>query len=252
MANILEIDATANTAELKAGLEQAKTSTTDATAKMSADFRKLADDSQKATTQISNGYVKVAQTSATLKQANKEVSQSLRAVSQAAGDELSVATIKAAAALQNQARAAAANATALKAIKDAQEGAGESAGHMTGGVIAASSAIRTFEGHLPIRAVERFLVETLKMGPALRAAFPVIGAIALANVVLDMLGKISDLSLSFDGLTDHLRETYQAAVAGSQEAVIAQLKMRESLASIGTTGLSGVAKTERGDASACE
>lgn len=53
---------------------------------------------------------------------------------------------------------------------------------------AASGAIRELEGNLEhnIRAVERFMVTTLKLGPVLQAAFPVIGAIAFGGMIVKM------------------------------------------------------------------
>lgn len=57
-------------------------------------------------------------------------------------------------------------------------------------VAAASAAIRVFEGAMPIRAVERFAVNILGLGPILRTAFPVIGAIALGEVLVSIGGKL--------------------------------------------------------------
>lgn len=57
---------------------------------------------------------------------------------------------------------------------------------MVSEVAAASGAIRVFEGAMPIRAVERFAVNVLGLGPLLQAAFPVIGAIALTEMIVKM------------------------------------------------------------------
>lgn len=50
---------------------------------------------------------------------------------------------------------------------------------------AASGAVRIFEGNITnnVRAVERFLTGTLKLGPVLQAAFPVVGAVAFAGLI---------------------------------------------------------------------
>lgn len=67
----------------------------------------------------------------------------------------------------------------------------------TESIYATSGAIREFEGTLPIRAVERFLSETLGLGPVIQAAFPLIGAIAFAemlNRVREGIQKIIDSS----------------------------------------------------------
>jgi hypothetical protein len=54
----------------------------------------------------------------------------------------------------------------------------------------ASAVIRGLEGNMGtnVRAAERFLVTTLKLGPALQAAFPIFGALALIGVV-DILAE---------------------------------------------------------------
>jgi hypothetical protein len=52
-------------------------------------------------------------------------------------------------------------------------------------IIATGSALRTLEGAMPIRAAERFLTLIPGIGTALQAAFPVVGAIAFAEVILN-------------------------------------------------------------------
>lgn len=70
---------------------------------------------------------------------------------------------------------------------------GDGMSHAVPQVAAASGAIREFEGNLPIRAVERFLTTVLGLGPILSAAFPVVGAIAFAGILSEMLGKLVSL-----------------------------------------------------------
>ncbi len=66
-------------------------------------------------------------------------------------------------------------------------------GHATPQIAAASGAVRELEGNLPIRAVERFLTTTLGLGPALAAAFPLVGAIAFGGVILEGVNKLREL-----------------------------------------------------------
>ena len=89
----------------------------------------------------------------------------------------------AAAAEEAEANAALWDATAVEAM-------GAAHGAAVPQVAAASAAIREFEGSLPIRAVERFLSQTLGLGPILQAAFPVLGAIAFGEVILQTAGKL--------------------------------------------------------------
>lgn len=62
--------------------------------------------------------------------------------------------------------------------------------HSVTSVQAASAAIRTLEGGLPIRAVERFTVSVLGMGPLLEKAFPIVGAVVFAGVIAETGKKV--------------------------------------------------------------
>jgi hypothetical protein len=64
----------------------------------------------------------------------------------------------------------------------------EAGGHGVTGVQAVSGALRVMEGGLNnnLRAAERFTANVLGLGPILQAAFPVIGAIAFAGLIVKM------------------------------------------------------------------
>ncbi len=66
--------------------------------------------------------------------------------------------------------------------------------HGVSSVQATSAALRTLEGGVTnnLRAAERFLATTLGLGNALKAAFPVFGAIALGGVVFELVGKLGE------------------------------------------------------------
>src|ERR1022692_3150364 len=72
-------------------------------------------------------------------------------------------------------------------------------GVITGGVhgqaLKANAAIRAMEGNFQsnTRAVSIFLRETLHLGPALNAAFSVIGPLLFAKELFDVGKKINDL-----------------------------------------------------------
>ncbi len=74
-------------------------------------------------------------------------------------------------------------------------------GHAVSGVQAASGAIRTLEGNVQnnVRAVERFLVTTLHLGPVLQAAFPVIGAIAFGGLIVKLGQEVKEF---YTGIRD--------------------------------------------------
>lgn len=59
---------------------------------------------------------------------------------------------------------------------------------------ATSASVRALEGNPGIRAVERFLTTIPGVGKALMAAFPVVGALAFAGVLVDMGEKVADFA----------------------------------------------------------
>jgi hypothetical protein len=85
---------------------------------------------------------------------------------------------------QAQARASA----AARAVAEAQASAGAAASHAVPQFAAASGALRELQGNFDhnIRAAERFLSTSLGLGPALQAAFPVVGALAFAGVLFEV------------------------------------------------------------------
>jgi hypothetical protein len=81
-------------------------------------------------------------------------------------------------------------ATAENAHAAATRAMGAAHSHAVPEVAAASGAIRELEGALPIRAVERFAVNVLGLGPILQAAFPLIGLIAVGEIFFEMGEKL--------------------------------------------------------------
>lgn len=77
------------------------------------------------------------------------------------------------------------------------ERANTAMGHQVSMMAAASGEIRLLEGKLPIRAVENFLSKTLQLGPVMQAAFPVFGAIALGEVLVETGAKAYGLYQEF-------------------------------------------------------
>lgn len=111
---------------------------------------------------------------------------------------------------QAQARAVSAGA----AMAGAQASVGAAVSHTVPQMAAASSAIRELEGNFShnIRAAERFLTTTLGLGPALQAAFPVIGALALGGVLVE-IGKsaynLYEKFISLDAVSNKLLEDFK-------------------------------------------
>lgn len=95
--------------------------------------------------------------------------------------------------------------------------------HTVSDVQATSAALRTLEGGITnnLRAAENFLAKTLNLGSALRVAFPVVGAIALAGVVSELIGKANEVYEAFQKMKDapkHIADEFRAVNAPLQIA----------------------------------
>jgi hypothetical protein len=103
-----------------------------------------------------------------------------------------------------------------------------SAGHgAVTDVMAASAAIRGLEGNFgtSVRAGERFLVNILGMGPILRAAFPIFGALAFMGV-LDILGQH----------VNSLIEAFKRLKGAETDAEIAAIKAGDTILKVKGSG----------------
>ena len=117
--------------------------------------------------------------------------------------------------------------------------------HAVPEVAAASGAIRELEGNLPIRAIERFLTTTLGLGPALSAAFPVIGAIALVGVIGEGVGKVIEMKKRSDELGKAIAENASTVVAAERQKVdalaVTNDKLEEQIAKFEHKPVNGLA-----------
>jgi hypothetical protein len=102
---------------------------------------------------------------------------------------------------------------AVAADTAAVEGLARAHSHTVSEVAAASGAIRVFEGNLPIRAVERFAVTTLGLGPILQAAFPVIGAIALTEMLVKVGAEMKKAYEEAEKLGETIKREFDDATA---------------------------------------
>lgn len=114
---------------------------------------------------------------------------------------------------------------------------GERAGHGMGASMTyASSAIREFEGNLPIRAVERFMTETLGLGPALAAAFPVVGALAFAGVLVKDVAELAKMREAVRLLAGEIQTAFDAAIAKERqhadELAVSNDRLEETIAKL--------------------
>lgn len=99
---------------------------------------------------------------------------------------------------------------------------------------AASAAIRVFEGGIQgnVRAAENFLTSILKVGPALQVAFPVIGAIALGEVLVRVGARVYELYQNIVNLKAEIAALGEASDKTAKQAADANYRWVESQAEV--------------------
>jgi hypothetical protein len=83
--------------------------------------------------------------------------------------------------------------------------------HATTEIQATSGALRTLDGNGGIRAAERFLATTLGLGGVFQAIFPIVGLIALVEIVGKIADKFGNAKEQSQEFSAALKETNQAA-----------------------------------------
>ena len=79
-------------------------------------------------------------------------------------------------------------------VKNTMESIAGASSHATTEIQAVSGTLRTLDGNGGIRAAERFLTMIPGLGPALQAAFPLVGILALTEVIERAVGHFSRMS----------------------------------------------------------
>lgn len=83
---------------------------------------------------------------------------------------------------------------------------------------AASAAIRVFEGNQAIRAVERFVTSFAGVGAVLQAAFPIVGSIALTEVLFRMGEAAYKAAQNFLFMKEATEASNKVAIGFAREA----------------------------------
>jgi hypothetical protein len=78
---------------------------------------------------------------------------------------------------------------------------------MVSSTMAATAALKEMEGGFPIRSAARFLSTIEGIGPALQAAFPVLGAIAMAGAINTIIDKVRDWARAHDPVVQAQKES---------------------------------------------
>lgn len=112
---------------------------------------------------------------------------------------------------------------------------------------AASASLRILEGGIQgsTRAAGALLVETLGLGPVLRAAFPIIGAIALVEILARIPALLAEIKDWWAGVTDESRKAVQeqSRYYDAELSFLAETQLRK--AHIPESGLSGTDRAKQ-------
>lgn len=167
-----------------------------------------------------------AEAAATLKilQANHQATSASAAELQAritllsnAEDNATAATVAEARAQIEAAIAKAGSAEQALRLANAEEQLAGASAHAASEVQSVSAAVRVADGALPIRAVERFTVSVLGLGPAFQAIFPIIGAIAFGEVLVHIAEEAYKVYENFVNLKDAEQEVLKLSESLGKE-----------------------------------
>lgn len=219
-SDLIKVGTSVDTSGLKSGMAEASSITAAQLAILKEQYKvssteiresvnRIVDAEKQAAEAISLGHQKVAAVLQATANAERTALDGLIAKQleyKTAIDAPAQAAREAAQAEKEAAAAAAALAKEEAAAAAAAEELAAAQGHTVTAVQAASSEIRLFEGALPIRAVERFAVTTLGLGPAMQAIFPYVGAVAFGEILSNIIEKVKEW---WDGLKriEDLNET---------------------------------------------
>lgn len=91
--------------------------------------------------------------------------------------------------------------------------------HTVSSMQASSAAIRTLEGHLGsnVRATERFLTSVLPLGPALQAAFPIVGGLAFLGMMTEIATKVYEFYKSLRDAPEKIQAAFRGLNASARQ-----------------------------------
>jgi hypothetical protein len=199
----LQVGVTVDLAELKAGFDTAGSVVKSSSAQMKDALKA----SEKASTQLADAFKQLAPAAAS------GSAQALSILSEYGNKaRAAAAEVKVLQKAQQDAATAAAKAifderAALQQAKDAvkqlDQAIREQGAHTVSSMQASSAAVRALEGGMNgnVRAAERFLGTTLGLGPALQAAFPIFGALAVADILVKVGETVGKLITAFQGMS---------------------------------------------------
>lgn len=109
-----------------------------------------------------------------------------------------------------------------------------------GSTQAASAALRTLEGAMPLRAAASFLGSIQGIGAAMQFAFPVFGAVALIEVLGKIPGEINRGILALEGWNDKSKEVYKKSTEDLDKYYLHLIEMNSKVRNLNLIGAVGL------------
>jgi hypothetical protein len=108
----------------------------------------------------------------------------------------------------------------------------------------ATASISLAEGRMmgANRAAGAFLATTLGLGPVLQAAFPVIGALALVEVLVHVGGAIRDATEALVGWDKASKQAYAEVEKANERAIAQQISLKIGTTELGVIGKEGASR----------
>jgi len=182
---------------------------------LSAGLAEATDQVQTAATSMASAQEKATLAAKNLADAQNQLGAAAAAGNAAAAaiiQEYAAANAAATAAVEDLTGAVAAETPVMAASATATRAASTATRTITTDFYAAQGASALLNDRIPYRAMERFLASLPGVSAGLRAAFPIIGAIAMAEVLGEMVKHAYDLYekfISIDAVSQKLIEDFQ-------------------------------------------
>jgi hypothetical protein len=244
MAGILQIGASVNVAELKAGMEEAAAATRGTASQMSAAFEGLAAESRASTAQIASSWVGVAQATLAVKAAQSDVRSATKAAKEA-NDEDTASVARLAMAERDAATAIAAKKAALDAATGATETAEAADTQFGAGVTGNSMLVRGLGQEIGVgipRFMASFLGSLAPVAGFLQAAFLPIVIVGFIEILGKAITKVGEMAEAVGGFGEKTKRTYEGILAENEKLYQSYEHVAEAQDKIKSIGLVGEAK----------
>jgi hypothetical protein len=106
----------------------------------------------------------------------------------------------------------------------------------------AAAELRFLEGSMPIRSAAQFISQLEFMGPLLKAAFPIVGAVALVEILQEIPKHIHNGILALEGWTEKSKHAFEQGIDHADKYFAHMVDLNQKMRAVQLIGLNGVDK----------